>query len=254
MLVDTHAHLYADDFNDDRDDVIGNALEAGVKKIVLPNIDTASIAGMLSLARQYPGICFPLMGLHPTSVDSQYKEKLNEVESWLGKEKFYGIGETGIDLYWDKTWAKEQADSFRRHLLIARNMNLPVVIHVRNSFDEVYTIVKEEQNGNLRGVFHCFSGSTEEAKKATGCGFHLGIGGVLTFRNSNLSTILPEVDIRKIVLETDSPYLAPVPHRGRRNESAYLVKIVEKMAETYEMNTEQIARITTENAEMLFGI
>ncbi len=254
MLIDTHAHLYADDFNDDRDNVIRKALEAGVKKIVLPNIDSGSIEGMMSLARQYPGTCFPLMGLHPTSVGEDYKEKLKAVESWLDKEKFYGIGETGIDLYWDKTWSSEQADSFRRHISIARNMNLPVVIHVRNSFNEVYAIVKEEQDGNLRGVFHCFSGSAEEAKKVADCGFLLGIGGVVTFRNSNLSTILPAVDLQNIVLETDSPYLAPVPHRGRRNESAYLTKIVDKMAEIYRMSNEEIARVTTENAEMLFGI
>jgi TatD DNase family protein len=254
MLIDTHAHLYSEDFDDDRDLIISNAIEAGVKKIVLPNIDEKSIGSMLALRNAYPGICYPLMGLHPTSVGKNYKEQLLLVQTWLEKETFYGIGEIGIDLYWDKTYLHEQQEAFRTQLGMARAMHLPVVIHVRNSFDEVYSILSEEQDGNLKGVFHCFSGSENEAQKITDIGFYMGIGGVVTFKNSNLPEVLKKVNINHLLLETDAPYLAPMPHRGRRNESAYLLHIADKLAGIYETTSKEVEQITTANAKMLFGI
>jgi TatD DNase family protein len=253
MLVDTHAHLYADEFTNDRDSMILNAIHSGVTKMILPNIDADSVNGMLELATSYPEHCFPLIGLHPTSVDSNFRDQLKQIDNLLKEQKFYGIGETGIDLYWDKTWQKEQEKSFRWHLQMARDMNLPVVIHVRNSFNEVYTILKEEQNGTLRGVFHCFSGSYDDALKVIDTGFFLGAGGVVTFKNSTLAAVLSKIDIRHILLETDSPYLAPVPYRGKRNESAYLVGIAEKIAEIYNLPFCRVAETTTGNAELLFG-
>jgi TatD DNase family protein len=254
MLIDTHAHLYSEDFNDDRDVIIRNAIDAGVKKIVLPNIDEKSIGSMLALKDAYPDICYPLMGLHPTSVGKNYKEQLLLVHTWLEKETFYGIGEIGIDLYWDKTYLHEQQEAFRTQLGMARAMHQPVVIHVRNSFDEVYSILSEEQDGNMKGVFHCFSGSENEAQKIIDIGFYMGIGGVVTFKNSNLPEVLKKVDIRHLLLETDAPYLAPMPHRGRRNESAYLLHIADKLAGIYETTSMEVAQITTANAKMLFGI
>lgn len=254
MLVDTHAHLYSGDFSNDRDKMIRDAMDAGVGKIILPNIDSSSIEGMMALTDKYPGICFPLMGLHPTSVDNTYPEHLKIVDQWLEKGIFFGIGETGIDLYWDKTWQKEQEKAFRYQLQIARSMNLPVVIHVRNSFHEVFSILGEEQDGNLRGVFHCFSGSAEEADKISDLGFYMGIGGVVTYKNSTLPETLSNVPLSNLVLETDAPYLAPVPYRGRRNESAYLVKTAEKIGEIYDLSASEVANITTRNAETLFNI
>lgn len=254
MLIDTHAHLYAKDFAHDRDKMVRNAIQSGVQKIILPNIDENSIESMLELSSAYPDVCFPLMGLHPTSVGENYKEQLKTVESWIGKMVFFGIGETGIDLYWDKTYHKEQEIAFRIQLQMARSLNKPVVIHVRNSFNEVYQILMEEQDGNLFGVFHCFSGSVAEAQKIIEIGFSIGIGGVVTFKNSNLPEILRQVDIKHIVLETDAPYLAPMPYRGRRNESAFLLHIAEKVADIYGIEIGEISRKTSENAQMLFGI
>jgi TatD DNase family protein len=254
MLIDTHAHLYSEDFDDDRDAIIRNATEAGVKKIVLPNIDEKSIDSMLALKDAYPDICYPLMGLHPTSVGKNYKEQLMLVQTWLEKETFYGIGEIGIDLYWDKTYLQEQQEAFRTQLGMARSMQQPVVIHVRNSFDEVYSILSKEQDGNMKGVFHCFSGSEDEAQKIIDIGFYMGIGGVVTFKNSNLPEVLKKVSINHLLLETDAPYLAPMPHRGRRNESAYLLHIADKLAGIYETTPKEVEEITTANAKMLFGI
>lgn len=254
MLIDTHAHLYSEDFAEDRDEIITNAIQRGVQKIVLPNIDENSIDSMLDLSSSYPDVCFPLMGLHPTSVGENYKEQLKTVESWLGKRDFFGIGETGIDLYWDTTYRKEQEDAFRIQLQMARSLQKPVVIHVRNSFNEVYEILKEEQDGNLLGVFHCFSGSVSEAQKIIEIGFSMGIGGVVTFKNSNLPATLAQVDIKHIVLETDAPYLAPMPHRGKRNESAFLLQIAEKLSDIYGIDISEVSVKTSANAELLFGI
>jgi TatD DNase family protein len=254
MLIDTHAHLYSDDFSDDRDEMIKRASDAGVQKIILPNIDVGSIMPMINLCSAYPGVCYPLMGLHPTSVGEDYLLQLNTVEEWLGTRKFYGIGEIGIDLYWDKTYQKEQEDAFRVQLQWAKSYQYPVVIHVRNSFQEVYSILSEEQDGRLSGVFHCFSGSSDDARKIAEAGFLIGIGGVVTFKNSNLPEVLSEIDPGQLLLETDAPYLAPVPYRGRRNESAYLTFVAGKLAEIYGISANEVGRITSDNATRLFGI
>lgn len=254
MLIDTHSHIYLEDYNHDIDEVMRNAYQNDVKKIILPNIDTGSVKRLLDLSNSYPHLCFPLIGLHPTSVTADYKEELTAVEYWLEKHKFYGIGEIGIDLFWENKFIQEQKEVFRYQLKLAKNKNIPVVIHVRNSFSEVYNIVFEEQDGSLRGIFHCFSGNETEAEKIIGLGFLLGIGGVVTFKNSNLSEVLKKIDLKHVVLETDSPYLAPVPKRGMRNESSYLVYIAQKISEIYNVPVEQVADNTTANARSLFGI
>jgi len=254
MLIDTHAHLYLEDFMHDIEEVVQRAYSIGVKKIILPNIDSGSIKKLFDLADAYPQICYPLIGLHPTSVDGDYREELEAIEYWLGRRKFYGIGEIGIDLYWDKTRLNEQKEAFRYQISLAKSSKLPIVIHVRDSFEEVYSIVKEEQDGTLRGIFHCFSGSFPDAEKIIGLGFFLGVGGVITFKNSNLSEVIKQVDINHLVLETDSPYLAPVPKRGQRNESSYLSVVAQKVAQIYNCSVENVARVTSENARTLFGI
>ncbi len=218
----------------------------------MPNIDSSSVKDMLDTAVNFPGICFPMIGLHPTSVREDYKRELDSISEWAENYDFAGIGETGIDLYWDSTFRMQQEDSFRQHLRLARSMKLPVVIHVRNSFREVISILEQEQEGSLTGIFHCFSGTGEEAARITATGFHLGIGGVVTFQNSRLPKILETVDLMNIVLETDSPYLSPVPHRGKRNESSYLVYIAEKLAGIYGLETEEIAAVTTANSLRIF--
>lgn len=254
MLIDTHSHIYSEDFTHDRDEALERAYNSGVKKIILPNIDSGSIRHMLDLSDAYPHLCYPLIGLHPTSVDEDYKEELHAVEYWLEKRKFYGIGEIGTDLYWEKKFKAEQIDAFRHQIKLAKSKNLPVVIHVRNSFNETYQVVKEEQDGSLRGVFHCFSGNKDEAQKVIDLGFYLGISGVLTFKNSDLDEVIQDVDISNLVLETDSPYLAPVPKRGKRNESSYLVYVAQKLANIYKIPFNEVSEITTANASRLFEI
>jgi TatD DNase family protein len=254
MLIDTHSHIYSEDFLHDRDEALQRAYSSGVKKIIMPNIDSGSIKRMLDLSDAYPHLCYPLMGLHPTSVDEDYKEELQAIEYWLEKRKFYGIGEIGIDLYWDKKFIEEQKDAFRHQIRLAKENQLPVVIHVRDSFEETFEIVKEEQDGSLRGVFHCFSGGEVEAQNIVDLGFLLGIGGVVTFKNSSLDKVIKSVDLNKLVLETDSPYLTPVPKRGKRNESAYLVYVAQKIAEIYNVPLANVAEITTTNARELFEI
>lgn len=254
MLIDSHSHIYSEEFNEDRDQAIQRALSSGVKKIILPNIDSTSVVPMMNLADKYPEICFPLIGLHPTSVNESYKKELEFIESWLDKSRFYGIGEIGIDLYWDKTFLKEQEKVFRHQLQIAKQLKLPLVIHVRKSFNEVFSILEQEQDGNLTGIFHCFSGGANEANRVTDAGFKLGIGGVVTFQNSHLAETLKKVDIHHLVLETDSPYLSPVPFRGKRNEASYLIYIAQKVAEIYGASVDEVADITSENVVNLFGI
>lgn len=241
-------------FLHDVEDVLQRAYDNDVKKIILPNIDSGSVKRMLDLTDNYPHLCFPLMGIHPTSVAADYREELEAVEYWLGKRKFYGIGEIGIDLYWDRSFYNEQEDTFRYQLKLAKSNQLPVVIHVRESFEETFAIVKEEQDGNLNGIFHCFSGTEAEAKKIVDLGFLLGIGGVVTFNNSNLKDALKNIPVQNLVLETDSPYLTPVPKRGKRNESAYLVYVAQTIAKIYDLSVNEIAEITSENARRLFKI
>lgn len=254
MLVDTHSHIYSEDFSNDLEEIIQRAFENDVRKIVLPNIDSSSVKKMLDLTDRYPQICYPLIGLHPTSVNEDYEEELELVEFWIRKRKFYGIGEVGIDLYWDKTFIAEQTDAFRRQVILAKKYELPVVVHVRESFDEVFAVLKEEKTDRLKGVFHSFTGTPEQAKLIADFGFKLGINGIITFKNNGLDQILANIDPGHILLETDSPYLTPVPFRGKRNESSYLIYVAQKVAEIYRLPVAEIARITAENAEELFKI
>jgi len=254
MLIDTHSHIYSEDFHDDIDEVLQNAYNNDVKKIILPNIDSGSIKRLIDLSNAYPHVCYPLMGLHPTSVSEDYREELSVVEYWLDKHKFYGIGEIGIDLYWDRTWFEQQKEAFIYQIKLAKTRKLPIVIHVRESFNEVFEIVKAEQDGSLKGIFHCFSGNETEAQKITDLGFLLGIGGVVTYKNSNLKQVLKKVKINNLVIESDAPYLSPEPKRGRRNESSFLVYTAQKISEIYELPIKEIAEITTSNARTLFGI
>jgi len=254
MLIDTHSHIYSEDFLQDRDEALQRAYDAGIKKIILPNIDSGSIKHMLDLSDAYPHLCFPLIGLHPTSVDDDYQEELHAIDYWIEKRKFYGIGEIGIDLYWDKKFIQEQKEAFRYQIKLAKKHQLPVVVHVRNSFDETYQIIEEEQDGTLKGIFHCFTGDEKEAQKVINIGFLLGIGGVITFKNSTLGQVIKSFSPENLVLETDSPYLSPEPKRGKRNETAHLIYIAQKVAEIYSRPVAEIAELTTANARNLFGI
>ena len=253
-LTDTHCHIYLPEFDADRDTRLQNAFSAGITRIFLPNVDQSTTAGLLELAGQYPQYCFPLMGLHPTSVNAGFEQELLHAESLLNTRKFYGIGETGIDLYWDKTFRDRQEEAFRIQLGWASDRSLPVIIHVRNSHAETVEIIGKSALKNLTGIFHCFSGTLDQAREIIGMGFHLGIGGVSTFKNSGLDQVLPRIDPKWIVLETDSPYLAPVPFRGKRNEPSYLIHTAVKVAEIYGMAIEELVQLTTDNSKSLFGI
>lgn len=252
-LIDTHTHLYLPQFSDDIEQVVINATKSHVAKMLLPNIDCETIAPMTDLCSRFPFICYPMLGLHPTSVAGDYLEKLEILESLAEKREFIAIGETGLDKYWDKSRTRQQEDSFRRHLHWARAMNLPVVIHSREAIEDIISILKSSGSG-LRGVFHAFSGSVEQAGRIIESGFLLGIGGVVTYRNSGLETVIKSVDLESIVLETDSPFLTPVPKRGQRNESANLVYIAEKIAGIKGVPVETVAAITSSNAEELFNL
>ncbi len=253
ILIDTHAHLYLDQFSSDIGEVVRRAEAAGVSKILLPNIDQATDADMLALAADYPGQCYPMMGLHPCSVKEDYREVLDQVENMLfGEGKWVGVGETGIDLYWDTTFRKEQEISFRRHIEWARELGLPIVIHSRESLDLNIGIIEEMQDGRLTGVFHCFNGTADQAMRIRDAGMMIGLGGVITFRNSGMHQVLPQLDLSTVVLETDAPYLSPVPFRGKRNESSYLKHTAEFLAESMGMTLPEIAGMTTGNALRLF--
>lgn len=254
QIVDTHCHIYLPEFDADRDEVVKRSIGAGVQTILMPNIDSSSVASMLAAEESYPGICLPMMALHPTSVKENYRQELEEVEARLVEHKYYGIGETGIDHYWDKTFINEQLISFRRHLELAENYNLPVVIHARESLDVIIREIKAFGSGRVTGVFHAFPGNAEQALQVTGMGFLIGIGGVITFRNSHLGEVAIEAGINKIVIETDAPYLAPVPYRGKRNESSYLTPVIEKLSELLAISPAEVAEISTANAKKLFKI
>jgi TatD DNase family protein len=255
ILTDTHTHLYSSKYDTDRDAMMKRALAAGIQRIFLPAIDSETHDQLVRLADAYPDNCFPMMGLHPCSVEAATMEtELVLIETWHEKRKFLAVGEIGIDLYWDKTKFAVQQDAFARQIDLAKKLNLPIVIHSRNAFYECYEIVKAKQDGNLRGIFHCFSDGIKEAEKVLELGgFYLGIGGVLTFKNSGVDKVMEQVDLKHIVLETDSPYLAPVPHRGQRNETAYIVHVAQKLAEIKQVSLEEIARITTDNSRVLFN-
>lgn len=254
ILTDTHTHLYSEQFNDDIDTVIKNSIDKGITRLFLPNIDSSSIDGMMKLGTDYPDNCFPMMGLHPTSVGENYKEELALVEDWMNKQKFCAIGEIGIDLYWDKTFFKEQQEAFRFQIELAKKYELPFVIHCRDAFDEIFEILDELNDAKVRGIFHCFTGTVEQANHIINYGdFKIGIGGVVTFKNSGLDKVVEQIDLKHLVLETDSPYLAPAPFRGKRNESTYLYTIAEKVADIYNLSIEEVAEITTANSKEVFG-
>jgi len=252
MFIDTHSHLYSEDFDSDIKEVILRAQDADIGKIVLPDIDSECRDKMLELSELYPNYLYPLIGLHPTSVDENYKKELKKLECLISEKKFWGIGETGIDLYWDETFKNEQIDAFSFHIELSLKHNLPLIIHARESLNEIFSVLDNYNSKELKGIFHCFSGNEEEAHRAIDKGFHLGIGGVLTFKNSNLKDIIKKIKLENIVLETDSPYLAPVPFRGKRNESSYLIKVAEKLAETHNVSIEKVESVTTENAIKIF--
>jgi TatD DNase family protein len=253
QLIDTHCHLYGQDFVQDIKAVIERAENEGVRRFYLPAIDSEVIAAMLQLEQDFPGKCFAMMGLHPCSVKEDYKQELALVAEWLGKRPFKAVGEIGLDYYWDKTFIDAQKEAFHQQIEWALQYQLPIVIHSRESMADSIEIVKEYQKGNLRGIFHCFTGTLEEAQQIIDLGFYLGIGGVVTYKNTHLREVLKAVSMDHIVLETDAPYLTPVPFRGKRNESSYLKYIVEKVAEVKEISVEEAATITTANAKKIFG-
>lgn len=254
IFTDTHTHLYSKEFDADRDLVIKKAIDAGVKRMFMPNIDSASIEGMFEVEKKFPGHCFSMMGVHPCSINETYLEELKIAEDCLSKRKFIAIGEIGIDLYWDKTFFSQQQEAFRKQIQLAKKYNLPYVIHSRNSFNEVMEIVSEFKDDNLKAVFHCFSGNIEQAEQVIASGnFKLGIGGVVTFKNSGLDKVVEAIDLKHLVLETDAPYLAPVPHRGKRNDPDYLILVAKKIAEIKKITVEEVAAITTQNSIDVFG-
>jgi len=254
MFVDSHSHIYSSDFSLDRDEVITRALESGVERIVLPNIDSSSIKPLLDLTDTVPGLFFPLLGLHPTSVKEDFRKELLILEYWLGKRKFYGIGEIGIDLFWDKSFLEEQIEAFKTQIDWAKHRNFPIVIHVRDSFKEVMEELRKVYTPNLHGVFHSFTGTLEEAEQIIELGFKIGVNGIITFKNSDLGKTIQKIDPRHLLIETDSPWLAPVPHRGKRNECSYIVTVAEKIAELHGTSVQNIAAITSWNAKVLFGL
>lgn len=252
-MIDTHSHIYSEDFDADRGEVIRRAQEAGVTKIIMPNVDSGSLPGMLETERMFPDVCLAAIGLHPTSVKENYLDELALVKSELERRKYMAIGEIGIDLYWDKTFYTEQVFALQTQVQWALDSNLPVIIHVRDSHKETIEALQPFKNKGLRGVFHCFTGSRKEAEEIAELGdFMLGIGGVVTFKNSGLAGNLKDIPLTKLVLETDTPYLAPVPFRGKRNEPAYTAIVRDKLAEVYQVSAEEIDEITTRNAEKLF--
>jgi TatD DNase family protein len=254
QLIDTHNHIYLPAFDADRDAVIDRAVAAGVTSILLPNIDITSVQAMMEAVERYKGLCLPMVGLHPTSVKEDYRNELDMVHRLLGENKYCGIGETGIDLYWDKTFINEQIISFREHLIMAEETGLPVVIHARESLDLIFKELEAFGKGRITGVFHAFPGNGDDAARAVDMGFLIGIGGVVTFRNSSTSDAALKAGLENIVLETDAPYLTPVPFRGKRNESSYLTYIVNKLAGLFSSEPEEAAVITTSNAIRLFKL
>lgn len=254
-MIDTHTHLYADAFDEDRAEAIKRALDNGVQQFFLPAIDSETHQKMLDLEAEYPDQIFAMMGLHPCSVKTESWEKeLAMVENYLNQRHFCAVGEIGIDLYWDKSTLDIQIQAFEKQIDWAIEKDLPIVIHSRESFDETFEVLERKKHPKLRGIFHCFSGDLAQAQRAIDLGFLLGIGGVLTFKNGKIDQFLSEIPLENIVLETDSPYLAPVPHRGKRNESAYIPLVVGKLVDIYGKDFAEIDKITTENAKRIFGI
>ena len=254
MLIDTHTHLYAEEFNSDRNVLIEKAIHNGISKFYLPNIDSSSIAPMLSLESHFPKNCFAMMGLHPCHVKNDVKNELIIISDWLKKREFVAIGEIGMDLYWDKTNLDRQLVALEIQVEWAKAKELPIVLHCRESIDLTIEFIENTHNGKLKGIFHCFTGTLDQAKRIVEMGFLLGIGGVSTYKNGGLDQVIPYIGLEHLVLETDAPYLAPVPYRGKRNESFYLIDIAKKLAELKQVSLKNVADITTENSKIVFGI
>lgn len=254
LFTDTHTHLYSEEFDQDRNKMIQRAIDAGVSRFFVPSIDSNYTQKMYELEKQFPENIFLMMGLHPTYVKENYLEELAHVETELSKRKFQAIGEIGIDLFWDKSFLKLQQHAFQHQIQLAKKYNLGINIHCRDAFDETFEVLESEKAADLFGIFHCFTGDLAQAEKAISLGMKLGIGGVATFKNGKIDQFLNQIDLKHIVLETDSPYLAPVPYRGKRNESGYVKLVAQKLAEIYNLPIEEIAQITTENSKAVFGI
>ena len=252
MLVDTHSHIYLPDFDSDREAMLQRAAESGISRVLMPAIDSGTHDAMMETQKKW-SFTESMMGLHPCSVKENFEDELKIVEDWLEQEKFVAIGETGLDFYWDLTFTEQQYMAFRRQIGFALQLDIPVVIHSRNSTEECINVISAMQDGNLKGVFHCFSGTLEQAKRVMDLGFYLGIGGVVTFKNGGLDKVMEQVGLEKVVLETDAPYLAPVPFRGKRNEPAYLSYVTDRLSILSQLPVEEIAAITSANAVKLFG-
>jgi TatD DNase family protein len=253
MIIDTHTHIYHKEFSGDLPQVMDRARQAGVGKFYLPGIDSTFIDNMLAVEAAYPGVCFAMTGLHPTSVDTDYRKEVDLIESWLSRRSFPAVGEIGLDFYWDRTHEVQQYEAFRAQIELALAHNRPIVIHTRNAMKETIAVVKEYIPRGLRGIFHCFGDTLESATEIINMGFYLGIGGVLTYKNSGLPAVLEKIDLAHLVLETDAPYLTPVPHRGKRNEPSYLPIVAQRLADVKQVSLETIADITTTNAEKIFA-
>lgn len=251
-MIDTHAHIYLEEFKKDIDEVISRCDELNIEKIYLPNIDHTTIDDMLELEEKYPDKCISMIGLHPCSVKKDFEKELYLVEEWLSKRKFAGVGEIGTDLYWDKTYWKEQQEALNVQLDFAKLYEIPAILHCRDSIDETIELVGKKQDEKLTGIFHCFSGTVPQAEKIIELGFYLGIGGVSTFKNGGMDNVIPHLALDKLVLETDSPYLSPVPHRGKRNEPAYVELVAKRIAELKGVNVKQVKEVTTHNARKIF--
>ena len=254
IITDTHTHLYSEAFEDDRSDMINRAIKQGVTRFFIPAIDSNYTQAMLQLEKDFPNNVFLMTGLHPTHVKENYKEELFHVEDMLAKRKFYAVGEIGIDLYWDTTTLEIQKEAFKHQIQLAKKYKLPIVIHCRDAFDEIFEVLETEKSNDLFGIFHCFTGTLEQAHQAISYNMKLGIGGVATFKNGKIDQFLNEIDLKHIVLETDAPYLAPAPYRGKRNESVYIIKVLEKLAHIYNVSLEEMANITTQNSKNVFGV
>jgi TatD DNase family protein len=254
MITDTHTHLYSEQFNEDRQAMIQRAKDAGVSRFFIPAIDSSYTESMLTLEKENPDDVFLMMGLHPTSVKENYLEELAHVKEWIDQRGFYAIGEIGIDLYWDKSFLQQQQQAFRAQIKWAKEKKLPIAIHCRDAFDEIFEVLESEKGDDLRGIFHCFTGTLEQAEQAISYNMKLGIGGVATFKNGKIDKFLHEIDLKHIVLETDAPYLAPKPFRGKRNESAYITNVIDKLVDIYNISYEEIAKVTTQNSKEVFGV
>lgn len=254
ILTDTHTHLYSDQFKNDRNEMVQRALAANILRFFIPAIDSTYAGAMYELEKAFPENIFLMTGLHPTSVKENYKKELKFVENELSRRKFYAVGEIGIDLYWDTSTLKIQQEAFRKQIQLAKKHQLPIVIHCRNAFDEVFEVLESEKDNDLFGIFHCFTGNYNQALKALSYNLKLGIGGVVTFKNGKIDQFLSQIPIDEIVLETDAPYLAPAPFRGKRNESFYILKVLEKLAEIYNLSEEEVAKVTTRNSKDIFGV